>query len=192
MKTSIQMIGAVIIAFAMVIISANLKMKQETLVQQTEKESVKINLPFEPRTVKKHDIYSLVDNYDPEEFKCLSEAIFYEAGNQSIRGKEAVALVILNRSNNNNFPLKICDVVSQKRHNQQCQFSYFCKKRKVPNGANWIESMEVAEKALNGEFDKIAVEQMQDVLYFHADYVKPRFHQSRTLVTKIENHLFYR
>ncbi len=186
------MIGAVIIAFAMVIISAILKIEQEVSNQQTEKVSVKIELPFEPRTVKNHDIYSLVANYEPEEFKCLSEAIFYEAGNQSVRGKEAVALVILNRTNNINFPIKICDVVSQKRHNHQCQFSYFCRKREVPYGENWIESMEVAEKALNGDFEKIPVDKMQDVLYFHADYVKPPFHQKRRLVAKIENHLFYR
>lgn len=171
----------------MVIISANLKIEKET--KAVQKEVVSIKLPFEPRVEM---VGAVSNHYEPEEFKCLSEAIFFEAGTQSKKGKEAVALVILNRTNSSNFPYKICDVVSQRFYRQKCQFSYYCKKRKEPHGKNWKESMEVAENALNGEFDAIAVDKMHDVLYFHADYVKPKFHQKRTLVTKIENHLFYR
>lgn len=35
---------------------------------------------------------------DPRQLKCLSEALYYEAGNQTFQGKIAVANVIMNRS----------------------------------------------------------------------------------------------
>ena len=48
-----------------------------------------------------------------KEEKCLTDAIYYEAGNQSEIGKEAVALVIMNRVGAKGRPKSICGVVQQ-------------------------------------------------------------------------------
>jgi len=41
----------------------------------------------------------------------LAKNIFYEAGNQEIKGKIAVAYVTLNRTRDKKFPKSICNVV---------------------------------------------------------------------------------
>jgi spore germination cell wall hydrolase CwlJ-like protein len=53
------------------------------------------------------------------ELKCMSHAIYHEAGNQSLQGKVAVAHVIKNRVKHSRFPNSVCDVVKQ-----PSQFSY--------------------------------------------------------------------
>lgn len=54
-----------------------------------------------------------------KQFACMSNAVFHEAGNQSLEGKIAVASVILNRAKSSRFPDSPCDVVYQKN-----QFSF--------------------------------------------------------------------
>ena len=45
---------------------------------------------------------------------CLTQAVFQEASNQSMAGKEAVANVIKNRSRSSKYPSSICKVIAQK------------------------------------------------------------------------------
>ena len=47
------------------------------------------------------------------ERECMAEAILFEAGNQPIVGKLAVAEVILNRVRSDKYPNTICDVVHE-------------------------------------------------------------------------------
>lgn len=61
------------------------------------------------------------------QWKCLTEALYFEARGESIRGQFAVAEVILNRVDRPEFPGSVCGVVRQgtgKRY--QCQFTYTC------------------------------------------------------------------
>lgn len=55
---------------------------------------------------------------EPHQMKCLAEAVYFEAGNQTYQGKQAVANVILNRAKVSKKP--VCKVI-RKKH----QFSYF-------------------------------------------------------------------
>jgi len=57
---------------------------------------------------------------------CLTEAIYFEAGNKGEPGRRAVAHVIINRLNSNDFPNNICSVIRQGQTEQKCQFSYRC------------------------------------------------------------------
>ena len=57
------------------------------------------------------------------DLKCLADNVYYEAGNQSERGKMAVAAVTLNRVNSGIFPSDVCSVVHQKSRGV-CQFSW--------------------------------------------------------------------
>lgn len=119
---------------------------------------------------------------------CLAENIYYEAGYEPRDGKIAVAMVTLNRVQDPQFPKDICSVVKQKV-NSTCQFSWFCEGKKA------IRNMFVYNEA-----KKIAVyvyanyENMSDVtrgaLYYHADYVNPRWKLEKT--TTIGRHIFYK
>jgi len=120
------------------------------------------------------------------ELKCLADNIYYEAGNQSTRGKLAVAAVTINRVNSPKFPKSICSVVYQ-RTGGTCQFSWTCMRKYVPNPEQYAEAKHVAEKVLfaganHGVLGK-------NVLFYHADYVNPGWNLRR--VTKIGDHIFY-
>lgn len=120
------------------------------------------------------------------ELKCLADNIYYEAGNQSTKGKLAVAAVTINRVNSPKFPKSICSVVYQ-RTRGTCQFSWTCMRKYVPNPQQYAEAKRVAEKVLfaganHGVLGK-------NVLFYHADYVNPGWNLRR--VTKIGDHIFY-
>ena len=47
------------------------------------------------------------------EIYCMAQNIYFEAGNQPLAGKVAVAQVVINRTEHVNYPADICDVVYQ-------------------------------------------------------------------------------
>src|SRR6476660_5886742 len=69
---------------------------------------------------------------DPATFdrslQCLTQAIYYEARNQSDDGERAVAQVVLNRVRHPAFPNTVCGVVYQGavRPGGGCQFTFTC------------------------------------------------------------------
>lgn len=120
------------------------------------------------------------------ELKCLTDNIYYEAGNQSTTGKLAVAAVTINRVKSPRFPKSVCSVVYQ-RTGRTCQFSWTCMRKYKPNPVLYAESRKVAEKVLlSGANHGILG---RNVLFYHADYVNPGWNLRR--VTKIGDHIFY-
>ena len=135
----------------------------------------------------------VVETYSAEEYYCLASTIFHEAGNQPDEGKEAVALVVLNRSSSDGYPTNICDVVNQKtrfKNKTVCQFSYACEKKIPPYGVSWKKSLDVAKNALDGIFDGKVLQSVGNSIYYHADYVNPRWGKPK--ITKIGRHIFYK
>ena len=61
------------------------------------------------------------------QWQCLTEALYFEARGESVKGQFAVAEVILNRVASPLYPDTVCGVVHQGtgRH-LQCQFTYTC------------------------------------------------------------------
>jgi len=119
---------------------------------------------------------------------CLAENIYHEAGHESKEGKVAVALVTLNRTQDPRFPKDICGVVKQKTVGT-CQFSWFC----MPVTIN--KRSEVYDKAMDVALYVYAnYENLEDItkgaLYYHADYVNPRWKLQKTTV--IGRHIFYK
>ncbi len=120
---------------------------------------------------------------------CLAENIYHEAGYEPFLGKKAVALVTLNRTQDERFPSNICGVVKQKTQGT-CQFSWFCMPVKLNrNSEAFKESMEVAL------FVYANYEKLKDIthgaLYYHADYVNPRWRNVEK-TTVIGRHIFYK
>ena len=61
------------------------------------------------------------------QWRCLTEALYFEARGETVEGQYAVAEVILNRVDNLNYPGSICEVVNQGTGRRYaCQFTYTC------------------------------------------------------------------
>jgi spore germination cell wall hydrolase CwlJ-like protein len=131
-------------------------------------------------------------NERDRQLKCLAQNIYYEAKGEPFEGKVAVAQVTLNRARSGQFPNDICQVVFQKTMFAEkvvCQFSWYCEQptRARPiNPEAFEESYAVAKRVL---LEGFYLEGLKTALYFHADYVNPRWGKEK--VAKIGNHIFY-
>lgn len=121
---------------------------------------------------------------------CMTEAIYYEAANESVAGKRAVAQVILNRAAHPAYPSSVCGVIYQGYSDPVCQFSYTCDgslaRRPLPQ--LWQQSREVAEGALAGHVE----EAVGTATHYHADYVVPYWAFRLEKVVVEGRHIFYR
>lgn len=135
------------------------------------------------------------------EVTCLAMNIYFEAGNQPIVGKVAVAHVTLNRVNSARFPNTICEVVKQAKTavnsngkeyilRNKCQFSWYCdgKPDNPHDSRTWEQSLELANEFIN----TTQLDITDGALWYHADYVDPYWASHLNHVTQIETHIFYK
>lgn len=123
-----------------------------------------------------------------KQVSCLADNIYHEAGYESEKGKVAVAMVTMNRTQIDKFGNTICGVVKQKI-NSTCQFSWVCvpvKDRRESTA--YQEALRVALNVYANYENMIDV--TKGALYYHADYVNPGWKLSRTV--KIGRHIFYK
>jgi spore germination cell wall hydrolase CwlJ-like protein len=121
---------------------------------------------------------TFVDN----QVACITQAIYYEAGNQKPIGKEAVAFVIFNRAQKYN--LTPCEVINQKIGGHK-QFTW--NPGPIKYWGQYLESYQIARDLywnLNSYQDPT-----RGALYFHAYYVHPKWHGRKTI--RIQDHIFY-
>lgn len=126
-----------------------------------------------------------------EELHCLALNIYHEARSEPHKGQIAVARVTLNRVESKAFPGSVCDVVKQggeKRN--RCQFSWWCDgKSDHPTDSHaWRRSLEIGKRVLS---DKTS-DPTDGALFYHADYVKPKWSRTFNRTAQIGRHLFYR
>jgi spore germination cell wall hydrolase CwlJ-like protein len=117
---------------------------------------------------------------------CLAKNIFHEAGVEDELGMFAVAQVTINRVRNSNYPDSICDVVMQ-----PSQFSWANDKNRRwthPTGPKWELSKQIAKKVIK---DGYRVPALQAAMFYHADYVNPRWKDSNAVIAQVGTHIFY-
>jgi spore germination cell wall hydrolase CwlJ-like protein len=125
--------------------------------------------------------------------ECMTRNIYMEAANEPAEGKIAVAQVVMNRASSPLFPHDVCQVINQKTvfHSVVvCQFSWLCdgsSKARVINQAMWEESRVAAKKVM---LEGFRLPSLQHALYYHADYVNPRWPLKE--VARIGRHIFYK
>jgi len=147
-------------------------------------------------------------SYSTNQYNCMKEAIYFEAGNQPIIGKFAVAFVILNRVNHEQYPNTICKVVHQgpvsKWHREargkivpirgRCQFSYWCDgkaEKFIHQSISYRESVAVAEIIVGGGY-KLIFDPTEGATHYHATYVTPSWSKHMKKTVLIEDHIFYK
>ena len=125
------------------------------------------------------------------EWQCLSEALYFEARGESVKGQFAVAEVIMNRVDSPNFPNTICGVIQQGTGRKyQCQFTYTC------DGHNEVIAEPRAFERV-GKIAKVMVKGATRPLtkgatHYHTRAVSPRWSQVFARTATIGVHHFYR
>ena len=126
-----------------------------------------------------------------EEWRCLAEALYFEARGETVKGQFAVAEVILNRVDSPRFPDSVCGVINQgtgRKH--ACQFSYTCdgKAENIAEQGAWDRVAKVAKLMLSGAPRKLT----DGATYYHTTAVRPTWSRKFARTTQIGEHLFYR
>ena len=124
------------------------------------------------------------------DLECLTQAIYYEARNESEAGQAAVAEVVLNRSRHRAYPKRVCEVVYQ-RNSRTCQFTFTCDGsigRRAVNPVAWARAERIAREVYEG---RSASQLPRNSVNYHANYVRPSWGQRLSRVRQIGAHIFY-
>lgn len=145
-----------------------------------------------------NDVFASDENGDRY---CLAQNIYFEAANQPLAGRIAVAQVVLNRVNDSQFPDTICNVVYQAKLGinwkgkeypvrNMCQFSWFCdgKSDEPTDSITWMDSIRVADSVLWEQ----SIDLTEGALWYHNDKVDPYWNDYLTQTIIINNHIFYK
>jgi hypothetical protein len=125
--------------------------------------------------------------YTQDEYFCMMQNVYFEAGVESIHGRMAVALVTLERVQDPRYPDNVCDVVYQNK-----QFSwYWDGKPDRPQNMQAYEEIKMLVEAVLDP-DAAIYDPTYDSTHYHADYVQPYWSEYMVRKAKIETHIFYR
>ncbi len=123
------------------------------------------------------------------EWQCLTEALYFEARGETVKGQFAVAEVILNRRDSGLYPHSVCGVVGQ-RGSGACAFSYVCDGHSdvMRDRASRDRAARIARVMLDG-----APRLLTDgATHFHTRAVRPGWARKFRHTATIGAHVFYR
>jgi hypothetical protein len=136
-------------------------------------------------------LYALVDKFSTgaplsDEANCIAVAVYHEARGESLEGQLAVAQVIKNRAMSGKYPSDWCGVVKQ-----PWQFS-FVRHGQFPsvdvNSEAWRKAVGITRLAVANAVPSVP----KECLWYHANYVAPRWSNNLQRVEQIGAHIFYR
>lgn len=126
-----------------------------------------------------------------EQWRCLAEALYFEARGESVRGLFAVGEVILNRVDSSRYPSTLCGVINQGTGRRfACQFTYTCdgNAEQIHEPAAWARVGKVARLLMDG-----APRTLTDgATHYHTRAVNPNWARVFPRTATIGSHHFYR
>ncbi|MEP5729251.1 MAG: cell wall hydrolase [Sulfitobacter sp.] len=125
------------------------------------------------------------------QWRCLSEALYFEARGETVKGQFAVAEVISNRVKSGRFPSTLCGVINQGTGKKyQCQFTYTCDGHAevIAEPGAFARVGKVARYVMDGRVPDLT----GGATHYHTTAVRPRWSRVYTRTAKIGVHLFYR
>ena len=134
-----------------------------------------------------------------EALMCLALNVYHEAKNQSFIGQVAVAQVTMNRVRDDRYPDTVCEVVKQGPTyswkpdfpvRNRCQFSWYCdgKSDKPKDEDSYYTALHIARRMLEGNL----IDFTEGATHYHATYLRPDWAETKTYITQIDDHIFYR
>lgn len=127
-----------------------------------------------------------------QEIECLALTIYFEARGEPDEGKIAVGHVVMNRASNPLFPSEVCQVVQQssEKYPLLCQFSWWCDGRsdQPRDSQSWEKSKAFARLV----YWHYSLDPTNGALWYHAEYVKPKWRRNLARGPKIGQHIFYK
>jgi len=124
--------------------------------------------------------------------KCLTDAVYFEARGEAVRGQIAVAQVVLNRAFSGFYPNNVCGVVYQNKHRHlSCQFTFACDKVAdvVREPDMWDRAKKIAKASLDGQ---LWLPEVGKSTHYHAYWVRPSWVHEMKKMYKFGVHTFYR
>ena len=124
-------------------------------------------------------------------WKCLSEALYFEARGESVEGQFAVAEVIMNRVKSAKYPNTVCGVINQGTGRKfACQFTYTCdgKKEIIGELRAWTSVGKIAKLMLQGNLPSLTA----GATHYHTKSVRPNWARVYPRTATIGSHHFYR
>lgn len=122
---------------------------------------------------------------------CLSEALYFEARGETIKGQFAVAEVILNRVENPRYPDSVCGVINQGTGRKYaCQFTYTCDGHaEVITEEKTYERLRKIAKLMLNDVPKTLT---KGATHYHTTAVSPNWSRVYPRTATIGVHHFYR
>jgi hypothetical protein len=157
----------------------------------------RIGAPFtgaqggDPRVMSAAALDALPRARGNRQWRCLTEAIYFEARGESVEGQYAVAEVVLNRVENANYPGSICEVVNQGTGRRYaCQFTYTCDgiPELVTDDRAWDRAGRIARIMMDGAPRDLTA----GATHYHADWVNPSWARVYPRTARYGSHIFYR
>jgi len=132
------------------------------------------------------------DKLRAKQEKCLTDAIYFEARGEKVRGQIAVAQVVLNRAFSGFYPSTVCGVVYQNKHRHlACQFTFACDNVAdvVREPDMWDRAKKIAKASLDGQ---LWLPEVGKSTHYHAYWVRPSWVHEMKKLYKFGVHTFYR
>jgi spore germination cell wall hydrolase CwlJ-like protein len=126
------------------------------------------------------------------QWKCLAEALYFEARGESVEGMFAVGEVILNRVSSASYPNSVCGVINQGTGRKySCQFTYTCdgKEEHIAEQGAWTRVGKIAELLINGTAPRDLTD---GATHYHTKAVSPSWAKRFPRTATIGSHHFYR
>lgn len=145
-----------------------------------------VEMAFDARSLR--ELVGMVDQSDDmsEQMRCLAGTVYFESRGEPLAGQLAVAQVVINRAEDRRFPASYCGVVYQR-----AQFS-FVKNGRMPRIKTGSAAWERAKSIARIAHDEMWESEAGDAVYFHANYVRPKWSYRKTRTARIDTHIFYR
>lgn len=126
-----------------------------------------------------------------EALTCLSEALYFEARGETVKGQFAVAEVIMNRVASKRYPDTVCGVINQGTGRKfACQFTYTCDGRKeIITEKRAYERLRKVAKLMLSDMDKPLT---KGATHYHTKSVRPNWSRVFPRTATIGYHHFYR
>lgn len=125
------------------------------------------------------------------QWRCLSEALYFEARGESVKGQFGVAEVIMNRVESERYPDTVCDVIHQGTGRKYaCQFTYTCDglPEVIREENAWERVSKIAALVIDGAESNLT----KGATHYHTRAVRPSWSRKFARTASIGVHYFYR